>query len=112
LSLYFIETGVFTRRLQQLELESELRNLQNELAANPLVGDLERGTGGLRKVRMADPSRNKGKRGGARVHYLYVPERKVIYLIFVYGKNDQVSLSSEEKKKLKAVAEKIRTGSP
>jgi len=61
---------------------------------------------------MADPSRNKGKRGGARVHYLYVPERKVIYLIFVYGKNDQVSLSSEEKKKLKAVAEKIRTGSP
>jgi hypothetical protein len=65
--LTFIETGVFTRRVQALGLEASLQRLQAELLANPEAGDVEPGTGGLRKIRMADPSRGKGKRSGARV---------------------------------------------
>ena len=39
------------------------------------------GCGGLRKVRIADPRRGKGKRGGIRVIYLHVPEASVVYLM-------------------------------
>jgi hypothetical protein len=68
--LIFVETGVFTKRVARLGLEEALRELQKELLQNPLGGDLDPGTGGLRKVRIPDPGRGKGKRGGARVHYL------------------------------------------
>lgn len=72
----FVETSAFTWRVVSLDLEGSLRSLQLELAANPLKGKLDPGTGGLRKVRMADPGRGKGKRGGARVHYLWLPQRR------------------------------------
>ena len=38
---------------------------------NPSAGDLIEGTGGLRKLRFADPRRGKGKRGGLRVIHYY-----------------------------------------
>lgn len=47
-------------------------SLQLELIENPAAGDVEPGTGGLRKIRLAAPARGKGKRGGARVHYLWL----------------------------------------
>ena len=62
--LTFIETGVFTRRVQALGLEASLRRLQAELLANPEAGDVEPGTGGLRKIRIADPSRGKANAPG------------------------------------------------
>ena len=46
-------------------------DLQNELMANPQAGDVIEGTGGLRKLRQADPRRGKGKRGGFRVIYYW-----------------------------------------
>ena len=79
--MVFVETSVFTKRIARLGLEDALRRLQRELLENPNAGDLDPGTGGLRKVRMADPTRGKGKRGGARVHYLWLPHRDVIYLL-------------------------------
>jgi hypothetical protein len=85
--LVFVETSLFTRRIAQLGLEDALRGLQLELLENATAGDLDPGTAGLRKVRMADPTRGKGKRGGARVHYLWLPHRDVIYLLFAYSKN-------------------------
>ena len=42
------------------------RLFQNELLDNPEKGDVIQGTGGLRKIRLSDHSRHKGKRGGAR----------------------------------------------
>lgn len=57
--LTFVETGTFTRRLQALGLEGTLEPLQAALLANPEAGDVEPGTGGLRKIRLADPSRGR-----------------------------------------------------
>ena len=62
------------------------------------------GCGGLRKLRIADPSRHKGKRGGARVVYLHVPEVHLIYLITVYGKDQQDDLSADDKKLFRQLA--------
>lgn len=108
MSIYFIETAGFSRRLSALGLEPNLRGLQNDLIGNPLAGDSESGTGGLRKIRMPDSSRNKGKRSGARVHYLYFSAHDVIYLVFVYGKDEQTKLTTPQKKQLKAVADRLR----
>lgn len=104
----FVESVVFTRRIARMGLESELRELQLELLENPKAGDLDPGTGGLRKVRMPDFGRGKGKRGGARVHYLFLPHRNMICLAFVYGKDESDSLTAEQKKALRAMSETLK----
>ena len=104
----FVETTVFTRRIGHLGLEEGLRNLQLALLENPQAGPVEPGTGGLRKVRMAVPLSGKGKRGGARVHYLLLPHKGLIYLLFAYGKDEAATLSQEQKRQLRAVVEAIK----
>ncbi len=108
MSLYFIETVAFTRRIAALGLESELKALQEALIADAAAGPTDAGTGGLRKIRVPDPKRGKGKRSGARVHYLHLAAHDVIYLIFAYGKDDQDALTPAQKKQLKIVAEAIK----
>ena len=60
----FVEQPLFTRLLVELVDDDAYRKFQNELAANPEKGPVVKGSGGLRKVRMALPGR--GKSGGAR----------------------------------------------
>ena len=106
--LTFVETTVFTKRITALGLEDSLQMLQQELLANPEAGDLEPGTGGLRKIRLRDPGRAQGKRGGARVHYLWLKHLERIYLIFVYGKNESAKLTADQKRQLRQIATQIR----
>ena len=108
MKLWFVETLTFTRRITRLGLEANLRDLQAVLLANPEAGDPDPGTGGLRKVRMADSARGKGKRSGARVHYLWLPPHGVVYLIFVYGKDELDTLEPEQKRQLKGVVDGIK----
>jgi hypothetical protein len=63
------------------------------------------GCGGLRKMRLADPKRGKGKRGGARLIYLYVAAADVIYLMDIYGRDEQEDLTADQKKILKTLAD-------
>jgi mRNA-degrading endonuclease RelE of RelBE toxin-antitoxin system len=106
--LWFVETLVFTKRIERLGLEDDLRRLQETLLANPEAGATDPGTGGLRKVRMAASTRGKGKRSGARVHYLWLPPHSVVYLLFVYGKDELDTLEPAQKKQLKRVVELIK----
>jgi hypothetical protein len=106
--IQFVETIVFTRLVRQHELESALRDLQLELVDNPTAGDLDPGTGGLRKVRMPDPGRSKGKRGGVRVHFLWLPHRKRIYLLYLYQKSESDALTSSQKSLLRQVVRLIK----
>jgi hypothetical protein len=94
----FVEAPEFTRRIVKLRLDDELPALQAELLANPRAGAVERGTCGLRKIRMRDPGREQGKRFGARVHYVFVPRDEAIYLMSVYPKNEQSLLTPAQKK--------------
>jgi hypothetical protein len=66
------------------------------------------GCGGLRKLRIADPSRGKGKRGGARLIYLHVPEADHYLLLDVYGKDEKEDLTPQEKRDLKHLAEQYK----
>ncbi len=66
------------------------------------------GCGGLRKMRIADARRGKGKRGGARVIYLHVAEADVIFLVDLYDKGEQADLSADHKKILKSLAQSFK----
>ena len=104
----FIETRVFSSRVAELRLEAQLRELQLELLGDPEAGSVDPQTGGLRKVRMADPSRGLGKRGGARVHYLWLRHRDRIYFLYVYRKHESVTLTPDQKRQLRMVVEAIK----
>jgi len=107
-TLLFVESRQFTRRISDQGWDEDLRDLQRELLTNPEKGPVERGTGGLRKVRMALRARGKGKSSGARVHYLYVPHRKAVYLLFAYPKGEQAVLSDEQKRMLRPLIDAFK----
>lgn len=64
---------------------------------------------GLRKIRLADSKRNKGKRGGIRAIYYYFISREQIYLVTAYGKDKQEDLTNEQRKSLSAIIDLIKT---
>ena len=55
-----VETSVFTRQITSLLSDDEYRRLQIQLVANPALGSLIRGGGGIRKIRVALGSRRVG----------------------------------------------------
>ena len=77
----FIESTDFTEWVVDHLPDHVYADLQNELMENPEKGDVIKGCSGLRKVRAIDPKRQKGKRGGIRIIYLYVPEAKWFYML-------------------------------
>ena len=104
----FIESSEFTAWVSEYLPDKTYAALQGHLLADPEKGTPIPGCGGLRKIRMPDPRRGKGKRGGARVIYLHVAEVNVIFLMDIYGKGEQEDLSADQKKFLKALAEQYK----
>jgi len=94
--LLFVEMRWFTQRVQSRLHQEAQHALQRELLTNPEKGDVMPGCGGLRKIRYSDPSRGKGKRGGVRIIYLYIPEAFRIDLIDIYSKDEKDDLSPRE----------------
>ena len=82
-----IETSTFTKQVTALLSDEEYGEFQSRLAANPQLGAVIKGGGGIRKVRVGFGSR--GKRGGARVIYY-------ILLLFAYPKNVAADLTSKQ----------------
>ena len=99
--MIFRETRLFTKQVVEKLTDSEYRELQDALMLQPEFGDLIPETGGLRKVRWAESSRGKGKRGGLRIIYYWYAPRSLIYLLVMYSKSDRDDLSAEEKKTLR-----------
>jgi len=107
--LEFIELVPFTRRLESLAKERSddvLLQIQNDLLANPKRGKVVEGTAGVRKARIANMARGKGKSGGFRYLYFYIEQEGRIFLLMIFSKDEQDDLTSEQKKKLaKAIQE-------
>ncbi len=74
----------------------------------PEAGDLIKGTGGARKLRFERPRSSRGKRGGARVIYVYLSDRNAIVLLLAYGKNVKSDITAGEKKTLKTIIADIK----
>ena len=103
----FVEQPLFTKALVELVDDDAYRKFQNELAANPEKGAVVKGSGGLRKVRMALPGR--GKSGGARVLYLWFPRHGVFVFYLIYTKGDMESIPAAQMKAIKHEVQRIKT---
>jgi hypothetical protein len=89
-----IETSTFTRLIATLLSDEEYGGFQFRIAANPELGSLIRGGGGIRKIRVAVGSR--GKSGGARVIYYWAVRKDVILLLYAYSKNRAADLTPKQ----------------
>lgn len=105
----FVETSDFTAWVYEFLTEESYAQLQLELMKAPLRGTVIRGCGGLRKVRVTDTNRGKGKRSGARVIYLYVPEVRQFLMLDIYGKHEQDDLSAAERRVLSHLADEFHS---
>ena len=101
--IHFVETPVFTRLVASALGPDEFRALQLALVLRPEAGAIVAGTQGLRKMRWAGAGR--GKRGGVRVIYYWSPEKRTVYLLYIYAKNEQGELTSAQ---AKALAQLVR----
>ena len=104
----FVWMSTFERSARRLLDEIDLRELEIALIADPRAGRVMPRTGGLRKMRWA--AKGKGKRGGARVIYLYLPRLETVYMILAYGKDTVEGLTEEQRAELKALANVLKRG--
>ena len=97
--MVFVETPIFTRRINAYMSDDEYARLQAFLADNPAAGKVIRDSGGMRKLRWAGSGR--GKRGGLRIIYLWWIAKDRITMLIVYPKSEQDDLSRDQLKQLK-----------
>jgi hypothetical protein len=91
----------FTRQITALLSDNEYREFQSRLAANPELGPLIAGGGGIRKIRVGVGAR--GKSGGARVIYYWAIRKDVILPLYAYPKNEAADLTPKQVSQLAKV---------
>ncbi|WP_294241454.1 addiction module toxin RelE [Pseudobutyrivibrio sp.] len=100
----FIQTTDFSRRWDKLGFtDEELRLLELDILRNPKKYPVIKGTGKLRKARIAFEGRGKSR--SARICYVDFVFAETVYLITVYGKKEKDNLSKEERNNIKKAIE-------
>ena len=96
----FVELPLFRSKWKDLGLDDkDLRRLQEEILADPKIGSVMQGTGGIRKMRFA--FEHRGKSGSIRVIYIDFEVYEKIFLITAYPKNEKDNLTPAERNELK-----------
>lgn len=100
----FVELPSFRREWLSMGLNDEdLKRLQIELLANPALGAVMIGTGGVRKMRFA--FEHRGKSGSVRVIYVDFEIKEKLYLLTAYPKTEKDNLTKAERNELKQLVE-------
>jgi hypothetical protein len=100
------ETPQFLRDAAAFGMTDEERKaLVDAVAADPRQGVEIRGSGGVRKIRVA--GRGKGKSGGFRVMLAYLGPRIPVYLLALLSKGDRGNFTAAEIAGFKAVTTAI-----
>lgn len=105
--MIFIESKAFTKASEELLSEEDVIELQKRLLQNPKIGDVITGTRSLRKLRIGQRARGRGKRGGARLIYYFLQRKAHLHLLLLYPKGRMDDLTSDQKKILNALVEEI-----
>jgi hypothetical protein len=95
----FVESKLFTRLVGDYLTDEEYGELQAALVEAPERGAIVRGSGGVRKLRWAQPGR--GKRGGIRVIYYAKTHEGVIWMLTIYAKNEEQNIPAHVLRKIK-----------
>jgi hypothetical protein len=85
--------------------DSELAEIEQTIAADPLAGDLIPGTGGARKVRIA--GKGRGKSGGYRVITYYAAEDVPVFLLALVSKGERADISQADRNALRQILGKL-----
>lgn len=104
----FVETNVFKKKVDGTGSLEILLSIQDELLEDPRRGDVIPNTNGARKARIGKSG--QGKRGGYRYVYIFLEDVGVIYLLLLYPKNEQLDLTSDQKKQVRTVVQRIKDG--
>ena len=104
----FVEIFAFTKRVEREGGHELLLAIHTELLKGLESGTVIPGAGGLRKLRVADFTRGKGKRGGFRVIYLDIPDAELTFLIALYDKDEKKDISNDGKRILRGLAEILK----
>jgi hypothetical protein len=102
-----VETPQYLKASEAIFTEAERTDIVAMVAAGPERGDVMECTGGFRKVRVGRGG--MGKRGGARVVYIFRSEEFPVFLITAYAKNEKDNLTKRERNELKKRADTIFT---
>jgi hypothetical protein len=101
-----IETPTFQKAAQRAGLsEREVEAIVTFLARYPDAGDLIKGSGGCRKVRIA--GRGKGKSGGYRLISFYSGVTIPVFLLTIYSKDAMGNLSNAQVNTLKLLTKEL-----
>lgn len=103
----FIESKIFSTQINQLGIEILLR-IQSDLVQNPERGAIVKGTHGVRKARVANPTSQRGKSGSYRYLYLYLEHAGRVHLLYLFSKGEQADLSPAQKRIIAALSQEIR----
>jgi hypothetical protein len=95
----FVESKLFTRLVGDYLTDDAYAELQVALAESPERGSVVPGSGGVRKLRWAQPGR--GRRGGLRVIYYAKTHEGVIWMLTIYAKNEEQNIPAHVLRKIK-----------
>jgi hypothetical protein len=90
-----IETPPYLAEAERLFSAEERATIIDAVSTDPRCGVVIPGPDGVRKLRVAASGR--GKRGGARVIYLFGGEDVPVFLLTVFAKNERSDLSQKER---------------
>lgn len=105
--LTVIETPHYLAKAEKLLTHAQMQEITMLLAANPDLGDMMAGTGGVRKFRFALHG-SRGKSGGARVLHFAATGRGKVFLLDIFAKNEKANLSTAEKQILQRFTRMLR----
>ena len=82
--------------------DADLQALESAIQRAPEGPPLIQGTGGLRKIRFAPPSRHKGKRGSFRVGFAYFQIKAAVFVVAIIAKNEKANFTAKERAEISA----------
>jgi mRNA-degrading endonuclease RelE of RelBE toxin-antitoxin system len=105
-----LPTEYFEKEIKHLSkkypsLKSDLRILLTDLQKNPFIGD-SLGQDCF-KIRLNIVSKNRGKRGGGRIITCVKIRKETVYLLKIYDKSEQSTISDSELNWLVEQTEKL-----
>ena len=101
-----VETAEFLVRSSKVMSDEQRAQVVEMLARDPECGEIMKGTGGVRKVRVALVGR--GKSGGARVIYYFHSEKLPVFALTVFAKNERANLTPGERNAMAVVVRTIK----
>jgi hypothetical protein len=93
-----VETPPYLSDAERLFSPDDRAAIVDTVSANPQGGVVIPGTGGVRKLRVAASGR--GKRGGARVIYVFGGDDLPVFLLAVFAKNERSDLTQAQRNDL------------